>query len=65
MEYVNRVHCWPNVSTKRENHCKMLGEEVIIQAKLMGRGKYLFGRLSGMLAGAVLWNENLEKVFKI
>jgi len=65
MEYINRVHCWPNVSTKRENHCKMLGEEVIIQAKLMGKGKYLFGRLSGMLAGAVLWNENLEKVFKI
>ena len=65
MEYVNRVHCWPNVSTKRENHCKLLGEEVIIQAKLMGKGKYLFGRLSGMLAGAVLLNENIEKVFKI
>jgi hypothetical protein len=65
MEYINRVHCWPNVSTKRENHCQLLGEEVIIQAKLMGKGKYLFGRLSGMLAGAVLWNDNLEKVFKI
>lgn len=65
MEYINRVHCWPNVNKKRENHCKLLGEEVIIQAKLMGKSDYLFGRLSGMLAGGVLWNENIKKVFKI
>jgi hypothetical protein len=65
MEYVNRVHCWPNVSTKRENHCKLLGEEVIIQAKLMGKCKYLFGRLSGVFTGAVLWNENLKEVIQI
>jgi hypothetical protein len=65
MEYINRVHCWPNVSKKRENHCRLLGEEVIIQAKLMGKSDYLFGRLSGMLAGGVLWNENIKKVFKI
>ena len=65
MEYVNRVHCWPNVSTKRENHCKLLGEEVIIQTKLMGKCKYLFGRLSGVFTGAVLWNENLKEVIQI
>jgi len=65
MEYINRVHCWPNVSKKREDHCKLLGEEVIIQAKLMGKSDYLFGRLSGMLAGGVLWSENIKKVFKI
>ena len=65
MEYINHVHCWPNVSKKRENHCRLLGEEVIIQAKLMGKSDYLFGRFSGMLAGAVLWNENIKKVFKI
>ena len=65
MEYINRVHCWPNVSTKRQNHCKLLGEETIIQAKLLGKCDYLFGRLSGVFAGAVLWNENIKKVFKI
>ena len=65
MEYINRVHCWPNVSTKRENHCKLLGEETIIQATLLGKSDYLFGRLSGVLSGAVLWNENIKKVFKI
>ena len=65
MEYINRVHCWPNVSTKRENHCQLLGEEVIIQSKLLGKCDYLFGRLSGVLAGSVLWNENIKQVFKI
>jgi hypothetical protein len=62
MEYVNRVHCWCNVSTKRENHCQKLGEEVIIQTKLLGKSNYLFGRFCGILAGAVLWNENLKNV---
>jgi hypothetical protein len=65
IEYINRVHCWPNVSTKREDHCRLLGEEVIIQAKLMGKCDYLFGRLSGMLCGGVLWGENIKKVYKI
>jgi hypothetical protein len=65
IEYINRVHCWPNVSTKRENHCKLLGEETIIQTKLLGKCDYLFGRLSGVLAGAVLWNENIKQLFKI
>jgi hypothetical protein len=65
MEYINHVHCWPNVSTKRENHCKLLGEETIIQTKLLGKCDYLFGRLSGIFTGAVLWNDNLKQVFKI
>jgi hypothetical protein len=65
MEYINRVHCWPNVSTKRANHCRLLGEETIIQTKLLAKSNYLFGRRCGILAGAVLWNENIKKVFKI
>ena len=65
MEYINRVHCWPNVSTKRLDHCKLLGEETIIQTKLLGKCDYLFGRLSGVLTGAILWNENIKELFKI
>ena len=65
MEYVNHVHCWPNVSTKRDDHCKLLGEETIIQARLLGKCDYLFGRLSGVFTGAVLWNDNLKQIFKI
>lgn len=65
MEYINRVHCWANVSTKRENHCKLLGEETITQVKLLSKSDYLFGRFSGVLAGSILWNENIKQVFII
>ena len=65
LEYMNRVHCWPNVSTKRQNHCKLLGDETIIQTKLLGKCDYLFGKQSGVFAGGVLWNENLKMVYKI
>ncbi len=59
-EYVDEIHYWCNVSTKRENHTKLLGEEVIIQAKLLGKCDHLFGRHSGVLAGAVLWGEKIK-----
>jgi len=65
MEYINRVHCWPNVSTKRPDHCRTLGEEVIIQTKLLGKCDHLLGRLSGVFAGAILWNENLKQIHKL
>jgi hypothetical protein len=64
-EYIIRVHCWMNVSKKRENHCKLLGEETIIQTKLLSKCDYLFGRHCGIIAGAVLWNENIKKVFRL
>jgi len=64
-EYMNKIHCWMNVSEKRENHCKLLGEETIIQTKLLSKCDYLFGRHSGIFCGAVLWNENIKKIFKI
>jgi len=56
---------WPNISTKRENQNKMLGEEMIVQTKLLAKCKYLFGMHTGIFAGAILWNENIEKIFKI
>lgn len=65
MEYMNAVHCWMNVSTKRNNHCKLLGEETIIQAKLLSKCDYIFGKHGGVIAGSVLWNEKLKRIFKI
>lgn len=65
LEYMNRVHCWPNVSNKRFDHCKLLGEETIIQTKLLGKCDYIMGRHSGVFTGAILWGENIKKIFKI
>ena len=64
-EYINTIWFWPMVSTKRKDQCRLLGQEMIIQTKLLGKCDYLFGRHCGTLAGAVLWNENIKKVFKI
>ena len=65
LEYMNRVFLWPNVDTKRENQNKLLGEETIIQTKLLGKCDYLFGIHSGIFAGAILWGENIKKIFKL
>ena len=64
-EYIVTVHFWCNISRKRENHCRLLGEEVILQTKLLGKCDYLFGRFSGVLAGAVLWGDNIKKVYQL
>ena len=64
-EYINRVPCWMNVSKKRENHCKLLGEETIIQTKLLSKCDILFGRKSGIVAGAILWNENIKELITL
>ena len=65
LEYMNKVYLWPNVSTKRKEQNKLLGEEVIIQTKLLGKCDYLFGMHTGVFSGAILWNENIKKIFKI
>jgi len=65
MEHMNNIFFWPNISLKRENQNRLLGEEVIIQTKLLGRCDYLFGRHSGVLAGAILWGENIKELYKI
>jgi len=56
---------WPNFYNGRSDHRRKLGEETIIQTKLLGKCDYLLGIHSGIFAGAVLWGENLKKIFKL
>lgn len=65
IEYMNRVFLWPNVDTKRPNQNKLLGEETIIQTKLLGKCDYLLGMHSGVFAGTVLWNEKIKQIYKM
>jgi len=65
LDYMNKVFLWPNVSNKRKNQNQLLGEETIIQTKLLGKCDYLFGIHSGVFAGAVLWGENIKQIFKL
>jgi hypothetical protein len=62
-EYIKEIHYWMNVSDKREQHTKKLGEECIIQTKLLGKCDYLLGIHSGLLAGAILWSENIKELY--
>lgn len=39
-----------------------MGKNII---KLLGKCDYLFGRHCGLIAGAVLWNENIKDVIII
>ena len=64
-EYMNKVHYWCNVSKKRTNHTRLLGEEVVIQTKLLGMCDYLIGRNSGVFCGAVLWGKNIKEIFVV
>jgi len=65
IEYMNRVYLWPNVDTKRPNQNELLGEETIIQTKLLGKCDYLLGMHSGVFCGALLWGENIKQIFKM
>ena len=62
LEYINEIPYWMNISDKRKNHCSLLGEETVIQTKLLAKCDYLCGIHCGVLAGAVLWNENIKKI---
>lgn len=64
-EYIHKVPCWMNLSKKRKDHCKLLGEETIIQTKLLSKCNILFGRKCGILAGAILWNENIKELITL
>jgi hypothetical protein len=61
--YVNKTICWPNFSNRRENHCRLLGEETIIQTKLLGQCDYLVGGHSGVMSGAILWGEKIKNFY--
>lgn len=65
LDYMKKICLWPNVSDKRENQNKLLGEEVIIQTKLLGKCDYLFGSHNGIFAGAVLWGDNIKDIYKL
>jgi len=56
---------WPNVDRKRVNQNELLGEETIIQTKLLGKCDYLFGKHSGVFCGGILWGEKIKKICKI
>lgn len=59
-EYVkNNPYWWAD--TVRPNHASLSGEECLIQGHLMAKCNILFGRQSGFVNGAMLFNENITR----
>ena len=52
--------------TPRENHKRLLGEECLIQAKLLSKSDYLLVKQCGTASAAIFFAENnLKNVFYI
>jgi len=62
-EYVRKYPMWPNIANPRKNHNKLLGEECLIQAKLLGMCDYLLVKHCGTSSAAILFaTDNLKDV---
>ncbi len=64
MNFMINTPLWPSMDSPRENHCKLLGEECLIQALLLGRSDYLCVKQCGTSSGAIFYaTDNLKDVF--
>jgi len=60
------IPLWPCFDSARENHCRLLGEECLIQAMLLGRCDYMLIRQCGTALGATLYaTDNLKDVIYV
>jgi hypothetical protein len=56
---------WPYQYKARPNHTKILGDECLTQALLLGKCDYLLCKENGISAGALFFNENLKNVYYV
>jgi len=66
IEYMNRYKFWPNLSSSRKNHRRLLGEECLVQTLLLSKCDYLVAKQCGTSSAAIFYaNENLKDVIYI
>ena len=63
LEYTIKYPLWPCLNTERINHCKLLGEEMLIQALLLSKCEYLIVKQSGVSSAAIFFSHNLKDVY--
>jgi len=62
-DYIRKYPLWPNIANIRKNHNQRLGEECLIQSKLLGMCDYLLVKQCGTASAAILFaNDNLKDV---
>jgi len=63
INYMIEYPLWSCIAKPRENHCKRLGEECLIQAKLLSMCDYLLVKQCGTSSAAILFaDDNLKDV---
>ena len=65
LEYCKNNWLWPYENNIRENHTKILGEECLYQALLLGKCDYLVCKRNCMAGAAVFFNDNLKNVYYV
>ena len=65
LDYTVEFPLWPCLDQSRENHNRLLGEEMLLQALLLGKCDYLIAKVCGTASAAVFFAENIKKVFYV
>lgn len=65
LDYTIKYPLWPCIKNYRDNHCKLLGEEMLIQALLLGKCDYLIAKVCGTASAAVFLSESLRMVYYV
>lgn len=65
IEYCKHHWEWPYQYKLRLNHTKILGDECLSQALLLGKCDYLLCKENGTSAGALFFKENLKNVYYV
>ena len=64
LEFMIRYPLWSCIVQPRENHCRILGEECLVQAQLLSKCDYLLVKQCGTSSAAILFaEENLKEVY--
>lgn len=65
LDYTISYPLWPCLDKSRENHCKILGEEMLLQALLLAKCDYLIAKVCGTASAAIFFSEKIKKVFYV
>jgi hypothetical protein len=65
LDYTVKYPLWPCLDESRENHCKLLGDEMLMQALLLGKCDYLIAKVCGTASAAIFFSEKIKKVYYV
>lgn len=65
LEYCKQNWLWAYENNPRIDHTKILGDECMYQALLLGKCDYLLCKKNGTSAAAIFFNDNLKNVYYV